>query len=80
MIQIHKHRLDRERNESSPEEIVGVLFDKKLSMTQQCTLSSPERQLCPGLHQKQHGQQIKGRDSAPLFHAGETSLSETEIL
>ena len=33
---------------------------------------SPEGQLYPGLHQKKHGQQVKGGDSAPLLHSGET--------
>ena len=33
---------------------------------------SPEIQLQPGLHQKQHGQQVEGGDSAPLLHSGET--------
>jgi len=33
---------------------------------------SPEGQLYPGPHQKQHGQQVKGRDSAPLLCSGET--------
>jgi len=33
---------------------------------------SPEGQLYPGLHQKQHGQQVKGGDSAPLLRSGET--------
>jgi len=28
---------------------------------------SPEGQPYPGLHQKQHGQQVKGGDSAPLL-------------
>jgi len=32
---------------------------------------SPEGQWYPGLHQKQHGQQVEGRDSAPLLHSGE---------
>lgn len=31
----------------------------------------PEGQLYPGLHQKTHGQQAKGGDSAPLFPSGE---------
>ena len=33
---------------------------------------SPEGQQYPGLHHKQHGQQVKGGDSAPLLHSGET--------
>jgi len=33
---------------------------------------SLEGQLYPGLHQRQHGQQAKGGDSAPLLHSGET--------
>jgi len=32
---------------------------------------SPEGQLYPGLHQKQHGQQVQGGDSALLLHSGE---------
>ena len=36
-----------------------------------CT-RSPESQPYPGLHQKMHGQQVMGRDSAPLVHSGET--------
>ena len=34
---------------------------------------SPVSQQYPGLHQKQHGQQVEGGDSAPLLHSGETS-------
>ena len=37
-----------------------------------CT-RSPEGQSCPGLHQKQSGQQVKRGDSAPLLCCGETS-------
>jgi len=33
---------------------------------------SPEGQLYHGLHQKQHGQQVGGGDSAPLLCSGET--------
>ena len=33
---------------------------------------SPENQPYPGLHQKQHDQQVEGGDSAPLLHSGET--------
>lgn len=42
---------------------------------QQDTLSS-ESQLCPGLHQKQCGQQVKGGDSAPLLHSQEISPAD----
>jgi len=34
---------------------------------------SPESQLYPGLHPKQHGQQGEGDDPAPLLCAGEAS-------
>jgi len=33
---------------------------------------SPESQPYPGLHQKQRGEQVKGGDSSPLLHSGET--------
>jgi len=33
---------------------------------------SPESQQYPGLHQKKRGQQVEGRDSAPLLCSGET--------
>ena len=36
-----------------------------------CT-QSPEGQLCPGLHQENRGQQVKGGDSAPLLCTCET--------
>ena len=36
-----------------------------------CTCS-PEGQPYPGLHHKQHGQQVKRRNSAPLLCSGET--------
>ena len=34
--------------------------------------SPPKSQPCPGLHQKQRGQQVEGGDSAPLLRSGET--------
>ena len=34
---------------------------------------SPESQPFPGLHQKQHGQQVEGGDSAALLCSGESS-------
>ena len=35
---------------------------------------SPEGQSYPGLHQKQHDQQVNGGDSAPLLHSDESPL------
>lgn len=37
---------------------------------------SPESQPHPGLHKKQHGQQVKGGDPVPLFHSHEERLRE----
>ncbi|GAB0190632.1 mitochondrial enolase superfamily member 1 [Grus japonensis] len=34
--------------------------------------TTTESQLCPGLHQKQHGQKVEGGDSAPLIRSCET--------
>jgi len=36
-------------------------------------IHSPEGQVYPGLHQKQHGQQVEGWDAALLLCSGETS-------
>jgi len=45
--------------------------DEKLDVTQQHACST-ECQLYSGLHQEKRGQQVKGGDSAPLLHSGET--------
>ena len=37
---------------------------------------SPENQSIPGLHQKKHGQKVKGSDPAPLLCTGEASPGE----
>lgn len=50
-----------------------MLFDEKLDMSQQCTCN-PESQPYLGLHQKQHGQEGKRGDSAPLLCFCETPL------
>lgn len=35
---------------------------------------NPENKLYLQLHQKHHGQQVRGGDSTPLLHSGETPL------
>ncbi|PKU42071.1 rna-directed dna polymerase from mobile element jockey- hypothetical protein [Limosa lapponica baueri] len=64
----HKFRLGREWIESSPEENDSEVMFHELAM---CT-GSRESQPHPGLHQEKCGQQVKGGDSAPLLHSGET--------
>jgi len=65
----HTYGLGREWIKSSPaKKDVGVLEAQHDSAM--CA-RSPESQLYPGLNQKSHGQQVKGGDSATLFHAGE---------
>ncbi|GAB0209032.1 hypothetical protein GRJ2_003368900 [Grus japonensis] len=54
----HNYRLGEEWIESSPEELAVCAC-------------SPESQPCPGLHEKQWDQQVKGGDSAPLLRSGE---------
>lgn len=34
---------------------------------------SPESQVCPGLHQKNHDQQVEESDSLPQFCSGKTT-------
>lgn len=51
--------------ESSPaENDLGSRTNRKLSMSQPWWAQSPGSQQHPGLPEKQHGQQVKGRDSA----------------
>ncbi|PKU45531.1 rna-directed dna polymerase from mobile element jockey- hypothetical protein [Limosa lapponica baueri] len=66
----YKYRLGGEWIVSSPEvKDLGVLVAQHdLAI---CA-SSPEGQSHPGLHQKKHGQQVKGGDSAPLLCSCDT--------
>ncbi|PKU45209.1 hypothetical protein llap_4510 [Limosa lapponica baueri] len=64
----HTYRLGGEQIESSPEEKdLEGLVDEPATCTH-----SPERQPHPGLHQKKHGQQVKGGHSAPLICSHKT--------
>ncbi|KAJ7415310.1 rna-directed dna polymerase from mobile element jockey-like [Pitangus sulphuratus] len=70
----YQYRLWDEQMESSPDKTdFGVIVDERLDMTWYCALAAQKAQkLYPGLHQKQHRQQVKGGDSAPLLHSCET--------
>ncbi|GAB0185831.1 cAMP-dependent protein kinase inhibitor alpha [Grus japonensis] len=69
----HNYRLDGERIQSSPEEKdLIMLIDKKLNMH----ACSPESQLYPGLHQKQHGQQVKGVQANGSLERTEGAIAE----
>ena len=69
----YTQRLGREWIESSPDEKdLGELVDEKLNIDLAVCICSPESQPYPGLHQKQHGEQVKGGDSAPLLCSDET--------
>ncbi|GAB0178485.1 triadin [Grus japonensis] len=69
----NNHRLGEEWIESSPEEKdLGVLIDEKTQHEPAVGACSPERQPCPGLHQKRCDQQVEGGDPAPLLCSCET--------
>ncbi|PKU45287.1 rna-directed dna polymerase from mobile element jockey- hypothetical protein [Limosa lapponica baueri] len=69
----HNYRLGREWIESNPKEKdLRVLVDEKAQHKLALCARSPESQPYPGLHQKKHGQQVKGGDSIPLLHSHET--------
>lgn len=50
----------------SVEKDLGVLVDNKVLMSQQCPWDQ-ESQRYPGVHQKEHCQQIRGDDPASLL-------------
>ncbi|GAB0182840.1 mitochondrial enolase superfamily member 1 [Grus japonensis] len=69
----HNYRLGREWIESSPEEKgVGGVGGQEAQHNLAMCACSPESQLCPGLHQKRHDQQVEGGDPAPLLRSAET--------
>lgn len=66
-----EYRLGDEGIERGPtEKDLGRLVDEKLNPA--ISVHSPESQQYPGLHQKKHNQQIKGRDFPPLLCSCET--------
>lgn len=69
------HRQGNKKLETSTEEKeLEVLVDAKLNMSQQ-SCSSPEGQLCPGMHQAQHCQQGKHWNRLPWAVVMASSLS-----
>ena len=69
----YQYRLGDEGIESSPaEKDLRVQVDGKGKHELARCPHSPERRPYPGLHQKKHGQQVEGCDSAPLLHSAET--------
>ncbi|GAB0183078.1 hypothetical protein GRJ2_000773100 [Grus japonensis] len=69
----HDYRLGREWIESSPEEKdLGGVGGQEAQHEPAVCACSPESQQCPGLHQKNCDQQVKGGDSAPLLCSCET--------
>lgn len=68
----HKSRLGGERIESSPEEKDLGVFGQKAPYDPAMCTHSLESQRHPGLHPKNHSQQIEGGGSSPLFCSHET--------
>ncbi|KAJ7425342.1 hypothetical protein WISP_23674 [Willisornis vidua] len=69
----YAHRLGNEGMKSSAiVRDLGVLVNGKLTMSQQCP-GSQEGQPCPGGHQAQHHQPVKGGDCPALLSTGTAS-------
>jgi len=64
---------DRRTEYHSAKKDLGVLMDGKQDIIS-CVPLQPKVQLYLWLHQKEHGQQGKGGDPAPVLCTGETSL------
>ncbi|RMC14005.1 hypothetical protein DUI87_09091 [Hirundo rustica rustica] len=68
----YQNRLGDEGITSSPaKKGLGMLVDEKLDMGWPCALIARKAKLCPGLHQKQHGQQSERGDCASLLCSSE---------
>lgn len=67
----HEYRLSGEWFESSSEEVLGVVVDKKLNTSWQCSLAAQQDDHNLGCIRRSVGQQVEGGDSAPVLCSSE---------